>query len=691
MKNTRGFKQLSAVLACSSISLVMVGCGSSNDNSAAVPAPTNIGPVAKTYYDGSGDGLLGGFGLSGLQTPPASFYTDPNNPAKTELRSQAISANYRALVDSSDAGGFGRLYGPMDNTVYPGHEYLAFVGEGINRSTVMVQIPDNFNPNKACIVAAPSSGSRGVYGAIGTSGAWAVEHGCAAAYTDANKGTGAVDLTQGIGYGLQLNPITIAGAQEELSFQVPTQEALAKPSAEYGGVTPPSAAELADYVANNPHRYAYKHAHSQKNIEKDWGKETLEAIRFAFAQLNEQYPDAKLNSDNTLVIAASVSNGGGASLRAAEQDAHGLIDAVVVGEPNINPQQAPEPFSIAMGNRTPVSEHSKAAYEYFALAELYAPCAALAPDNTGALFALTSIAPQRCDALVSAGMIPASSDYATLGSYAKDALNSAGFLPESDKLLVGYAGINLFQSLLATYGPAYTRSSVVDNLCNISMSAVDGVTPTANTSVATLAATSNGIPRTANIFLIKNDSPDGPQLQIATRSTNGLFDYNFEGAQCWYDLYSNSDNPLHGRLMQGIDEVRGTGDLRGLPTIIVHGRADALIPVNHSSRPYYALNHQVEGDKSQLRYYEVTNSQHLDVLIQLYATAGMNYVPIDYYFKQAMDLMWSHLTTGAELPHSQVVAAAAPNGSLAQTDLPSIGDASAQPITYAGGVLTVPE
>ncbi len=40
---------------------------------------------------------------------------------------------------------------------------------------------------------------------------------------------------------------------------------------------------------------------------------------------------------NTMVIAASVSNGGGASLAAAEGDTTGLIDDVVVGEPEINP------------------------------------------------------------------------------------------------------------------------------------------------------------------------------------------------------------------------------------------------------------------------------------------------------------------------------------------------------------------
>jgi hypothetical protein len=54
---------------------------------------------------------------------------------------------------------------------------------------------------------------------------------------------------------------------------------------------------------------------------------------------------------NTVVIAAAVSNGGGASLRAAEQDSAGWIDAVVVGEPQVSVNVAfPQPqFSIQRG------------------------------------------------------------------------------------------------------------------------------------------------------------------------------------------------------------------------------------------------------------------------------------------------------------------------------------------------------
>ncbi len=671
--------------------LILGGCNNSKNSNTNPPAtiPLKLGEVISNSYDGVTDGLLAALGLTGIQGSGPS-YADPMNPTKEELRRHTLYLNYTALVDKTDAGGFGRIYGPMDDTTFAGKEYLAFVGEGLNRATLMVQIPDSFNPKAPCIVAAASSGSRGVYGAVATSGSWGLEKGCAIAYTDANKGTGAVDLSQKKGFGLQMEPLGL-NSEAELSFRVPTQSNVTSPSEEYAGVTLPTAVQLEEFIAANPNRYAFKHAHSQKNIEKDWGLHTLQAIKFAFQQLNETYAET-ITPDNTLVIAASVSNGGAAAIRAAEQDSESLIDAVVVGEPNINPKPATEPFSIKMGDSV-VMDHSKPAYEYFALAELYAACASKAPENAGALFAeLRGSVEPRCDALVAAGLLT-DGTYEEEGTQAQAKLNAAGFLPESNKLLVGYAGIDLFQSLLATYGNAYTRSSVVDSLCHVSMAHVPTgtLTPGINDTVATLSATSNGIPRTSNIYLIKDDAMGGPTLQILASSNNGTADYNAEGALCWYDLYMNAANPLHVRLKQGIEEVKANGDLQGKPTIIVHGRSDALIPVNHSSRPYYVLNQQKEGADSKLRYYEVKNSQHLDSLNQLYASVGMNYVPIDYYFKQAMDLMYEHLTNGTILPPSQVVNAHAPVGNLQQADLPDINVMALDLITIEDGNLVVPE
>lgn len=682
--------------------VIASGCSSSDSDSDpdADSGPTTVsdlagletlGPITEQEFAASTDGLLAGLGLSGIQTAP-EFYADSDNPVSSELRRNAIQANYTALVDQSEAGGFGVLYGPTDDTTYPGKEYHAYIGSGLNRATLMVQIPDSFDTENPCVVAAPSSGSRGVYGAIGTGGAWGLEHNCAVAYTDANKGTGAVELTQNIGFDIHLKAVDLGSTNEEATFVVPTVASITDVDAEYGGVALPSQAALEEYIESNPNRYAFKHAHSQKNIEKDWGKHTIESVKFAFKQLNAQL-QGEFTPDNTIVIGASVSNGGAAVLRAVEQDTESLFDGVVAGEPNINPQTANTAFSIQMGTRAAVVNHSKPAYEYFIAAELYAGCASKSASNAGALFAeLRGDTQARCDALLEAGLLdPGTAE--ELGAQATLKLIDAGYLSESSKLLVGYSGIDLFQSLLGTYGNAYTRSSVVDSLCNVSMAhvAAGETTPSARASLATLAAISNGIPRTSDIYLIKDDSPSGATIQIAATSSNSAADYNFEGALCWKDLLDNTENPLNERLIQGIEEIKGTGNLQETPVIIVHGRDDALIPVNNSSRPYYVLNQQQEGDASNLYYYEIKNAQHLDSLNQLYASVEMNYVPIDYYFKQALDLMYEHLTSGSSLPPSQVVQTIAPIGDLKDTDLVAISTLPDGLISYSNNTLTIPE
>lgn len=679
------------------LSIVMSsGCSSSSSNTTSdlpdhLSGLDTLGPITAQTYSGSTDGLLAGLGLSGIKSAP-EFYADSTNPVAAELRRHAIHANYTALVDQSDAGGFGSLYGPADDTTYPGKEYLAYIGSGVNRATLMLQIPDSFDEENPCIVAAPSSGSRGVYGAVGTGGAWGLEHNCAVAYTDANKGTGAVELTQNTGFDIHLNAISLDSTTEEATFVVPTTASVSDVDSEYAGVTLPTQTALDEYVESNTNRYAFKHAHSQKNIEKDWGRHTIESVKFAFKQLNAQL-DGDFTPDNTVVIGASVSNGGAAVLRAAEQDTESLFDGIVAGEPNINPATASTAFSIQMGNRAAVRNHSKSAYEYFVASELYAGCASKSSASTGALFAeLRGDTQARCDALVEAGLLELGTSE-ELGDQAVQKLIDAGYLSESTRLLVGYSGIDLFQSLLGTYGNAYTRSSVVDSLCNVSMAHVASgeTTPSSRASLATLAAVSNGIPRTSDIYLIKDDAPAGPTIQIAATSSNSIADYNLEGALCWKDLLDNSDNPLNARLMQGIEEIKGTGDLQATPVIIVHGRDDALIPVNNSSRAYYVLNQQQEGDASNLYYYEIKNAQHLDSLNQLYASVGMNYVPIDYYFKQALDLMYAHLTNGSSLPPSQVVQTVPPSGDLKGSDLVAISTLPDGIISYSNNTLTIPE
>jgi len=691
VKNISSTHQFSTLLLVAS-SFILAGCASSmNSNSSTNQVPLEVGEIHTKKFDGISNGLVGGLGLSGIQGIAPGF-RDAKNPSLDELRTNTIYANYTALINQKD-GQFGVVYGPKDDTKFAGTEYLAFVGKGLNKATLMVQIPKNFNQKEPCIVAAPSSGSRGVYGAIGTSGAWAIAKGCVVAYTDANKGTGAVDLSQNKGYGILHNALSL-DTKEELAFRVPSTKNISETSYEYENITLPSQKQIDTFISKNPNRYAFKHAHSQKNIEKDWGLHTLQSIQFAFNQLNKNY-EKKFTPKNTIVIAASVSNGGSAVLRAAEQDTNSLIDAVVASEPNINPKPSSKKFTINMGNQTPLSNHSKPAYEYWIQAELYSACATQAKELKGTILAEArgEVAP-RCHSLVSAGLLKKGS-LENLGTQAMEKLQEIGYLKESNKILVGYAGVDVFQSLLNNYGNAYTRSSVIDNVCNISMAAVDkNNKPTINTSFKTLSSSSNGIPRTANLVLIKNDAKGGANKQSNALSSNGQKDYNLEGALCWQDIFTNIKNPLHNRLINGINEIQATGKLQGKPTIILHGRDDAIIAINHSSRPYYALSLIEQTNKSNTFYYEVTNAQHLDTLNGLYTKnkkGGMNYVPLDYYFKTALDKMYEHLKNGSSLPPSQVVKTTVPKGALKLSDLTAIQDNPKHPIIFKNSKLFIPE
>lgn len=121
---------------------------------------------------------------------------------------------------------------------------------------------------------------------------------------------------------------------------------------------------------------------------------------------------------------------------------------------------------------------------------------------------------------------------------------------------------------------------------------------------------------------------------------------------------------------------------------------------NLHSRAYYALNHQNEGNRSRLSYIEVTPGQHFDAFITLLfqGPTGVQFAPLHYYFLQAMDRMYAHLTSGAPLPPSQVVRPT-PRGLQPYTaanvrlllPAPSLAPPAGDRITFEDGVLVIPE
>jgi hydroxybutyrate-dimer hydrolase len=319
--------------------------------------------VLHAHYDGvTNDLLTAGLGRSGLESATPPGFADPLHPTPEELRRLAIYNNYRALIDPTPGGGFGTLYGPnvtADGVVttsqglIAGDEYIAFEpgDDGRSRVTMMVQVPDSFNPTASCIVAAPSSGSRGVYGAIATAGEWGLKHGCAVAYTDKGTGTGAHDLQNDTVNLIRGERADAAHARDDSNFTARVSDSA-----------------RATFNAATPNRFAFKHAHSQQNPEKDWGDDVLGSIKLAFDVLNEKFHRRGMAIDkrNTIVIASSVSNGGGASVRAVEQDRDHLIDGLAVGEPNVNPKFSSR-FTIVQGANPPFAAHSRPLIDYITL------------------------------------------------------------------------------------------------------------------------------------------------------------------------------------------------------------------------------------------------------------------------------------------------------------------------------------
>ena len=656
------------------------------------------GSVKTQTYDGSTDDLLtAGLGKTGLAsaTPPA--IANAAQPTAAELRRLAIYSNYRALVDMSANGGYGRFWGPnvdlngndtLGEGKIAGKEYLAFAdnGTGTKNVSLLVQIPTSFNPDQPCIVTATSSGSRGVYGAISAAGEWGLKRGCAVAYTDKGSGNGAHELSTNL---VTLIDGTLTGANLAGRGSIFT--------ANLGSTS------LSTFNTNFPNRYAFKHAHSQQNPEKDWGTNTLQAIQFAYWALNDSYGPldgttrkVRYTKGSVTTIAASVSNGGGASLAAAEQDTDGWITAVVVGEPQIN-LNLPSQVSVRQGGVS-VGAFGSPLADYTTFANLMQPCAALAPAALGApyltalpLATTLAIRTARCASLAASGLVSGG----TTLEQASDALaklHQAGYQSDSDTLQAPMWDSQAVPAVAVTYANAYMQASVADNLCNFSFGTTNpltgaaGVTPLVS-PMPTVFGNGNGVPPTNGVNLVYNAGTSGAaDHRLATA------DASFAGAVCMRTLWT-AGNPT---MAANVNAIRVNANLHGKPAIIVQGRADALVPINHASRPYLGANQVVEGKSSQLSFYEITNGQHFDAFLSV-AGFDTRFVPLHYYNIQALNLMWNHLKNGAPLPPSQVVrtvprggtAGAAP--ALTTANLPAI---SASPgsnaISVIGGAVNVP-
>ncbi len=536
-----------------------------------------------------GDDLLtGGLGLDGLRAMTAPGLADPVTAG--DIRRRALWANWRGIADLTPGGGYGTLFG--STAAVPGREFhaLATVPGANEPHRVMVQVPDAFDRDRRCIVVTASSGSRGIYGAIAVAGAWGLPRGCAVAYTDKGAGTDYFDLDAGVGVAADGTP------------------ALDRAGSVYS-------AEVAD-----AHGVVVKQAHSADNPEADWGKHVRQAAEFALQSLDVAMPDAApFTFDNTRVIAVGISNGGGAVLRAAEDETPWL-DAVVAGEPNI--------YVDAPGART--------LYDYTTEAALLMPCALLQVDALPQAPVTAQSAPlwrQRCAQLREAGLVEGTDAEAQSRS-ALAQLHANGWTDAALRAGALSVGFDLWRAVAATYASAYGRFGADAHPCGYRFGALqaDGqLRPTTAAERSLWWSDASGIPPGAGVGLL-----DARMAGV---------DPTLPGLHCLRALQTgDSQDAL--RVQAGITATRAAPPRAGLPVVVIHGTDDGLIPMAFTSVPYVASAQAAGRD---VRFWQVGNAQHFDGFLALPDYAA-RYVPLLPYVYAALDQVDAHLSREAPLP-----------------------------------------
>ena len=707
------------LLLTAASSLILAGCmGSSSDgtkDSAAsyrdIPS-WSTGNVSVLNADGTTDDLLTGAALdtaTGAVTPVAVSSASDH----ADIRRYQLGNNYRSMMDPVTPGGWGVHWGPLVTEGVQSHSVEHFTGEvaGTEYATVVdsgdgktnvrlvVQIPSSFNVDAPCLIAGPSSGSRGVYGAAGTAGDAALKRGCAVAYTD--KGTG--------------DGLHLIGSDEVLTLDGKMTDAAAAGN---------QSAFTADYAEGfreitDARTATTKHAHSQQNPGKDWGVNTLQSIEFAFYALNQAYPETAMYPDNTTVIAASWSNGGRSVLMAAEQDSHGLIDGVVAVEPST--AMAESPFTITQGNTSWGPESvGWSLYDMHAFGAIYQTCANNLTANAAADLTNAAKSPERCNRLKQLGLLSSDSDdLQVLAQEAQDLMNTtAGFLPEQNLAIPAFSSV--FSEITNTYANSYGRYRISDELCGISFASYNGGTKQFETlsdeDKALRFLGQNMIAGGSRWIQPVNMKAADPYAATAFNSTA---DNNLDADLCFFAMSQYGRDRLNelgildtykqngdfDRVQGGIQEAMMSGDLQGKPAVILHGRSDQVVAPNHGGRAYYARNRQL-AKQDNVVYWEVENGHHLEMFGYLLApNLGFYADPSDMkhrygyihpYFEQALDQMFAHLKEGTALSPSQVIRTTP----MLESGLESITDSmfgevhqqpGADQILWSENTLTIPD
>lgn len=567
---------------CALVVVLSSGCAVNTKESAPViEAP----PIRATIHRDQDDLLTAGLGHAGLLgAPPAVANAEAPTPA--ELRRRAMYVNWRGIVD---------LVGTTKSLPnVPGREFASWrrVAGAKYPHRVLVQIPDGFDVTKPCLIVTASSGSRGIYGAIGTAGHYGLMNGCAVAYTDKGAGTDWFDPASGEGTALD------------------------------GTLT--ASPDLFRADASPSPIVAIKHAHSGDNPEADWGHHVLQAAAFGLDMLGQAFPaHAPFTKERVRVIAFGLSNGGGAVLRAGEQDDAGLIDGVVAIAPNVHVPGGRPLFDVAVE------------------AALFQPCALLDAPPHGflpeALWRAQSEA--RCRSLKAVRMVEGNT-IAEQARSAREHMKASGFTDASQR----FAGLNqafdLWRVVAAPYAQAYVRVGIDAPVCGYRFAAVnaDG-TPRATTRAERSLwwSDASGLAPSAGVVL-----EDTWARKIPDPAMAALF--------CMHAMYQGGPGDAahtmaRDTLYQSIDDTLATARPR-VPVIIVHGTDDSLVPMAFSGGAYAKA--AKANATARLAFWEVPNAQHFDAFVTLPAMAGKARPLMPNAF-EAMDRMRAFLD-GAAFP-----------------------------------------
>ena len=127
----------------------------------------------------------------------------------------------------------------------------------------------------------------------------------------------------------------------------------------------------------------------------------------------------------------------------------------------------------------------------------------------------------------------------SLGAVALVSLAVYALNPVAPVLSLGVLYLFAVLPVALTYANSYAKANVKDNLCGYSFGGVPaGGVPTqiSAAAAAQVFGTGNGVPPTAGVQIINNNSVGGAALDAASVSpSTGKADYNYDGAKCLRD------------------------------------------------------------------------------------------------------------------------------------------------------------